>query len=165
MKKILIGLALIIISTALFSQNLTFVSNQITYDVFGESGEVSKNSVIKIYDDKATIIQENETLYLRFVTEMEESHDERFGGITTMNVLCEDEHKELWLLGISHVKDLEQFIITLYQHSEVGDISLMFFGQFKEDANFNKNETRMISFNINQNNHELHYNIPRQIQR
>ncbi len=149
MKKILIGLALIIISTALFSQNLTFVSNKISYEMLGESGEVNKESVIKIYDDKATIIQENETTHLRFVTEMEESYDERFGGVTTMMVLCKDDYDEFWIFGISNIKELEQFTITLYQESEAGNTLVMFFGHFKEDAKFNKDEPQMISFNTN----------------
>jgi hypothetical protein len=41
------------------------------------------------------------------------------------------------------------FTITLYQDSEAGTISLMFFGHFKEGPKFNKKETQIIAFNIN----------------
>jgi len=138
MKKIIIVLALLVISAALFSQNLTFISNNITYEVYGESGALEKNSVIKIYDNRTVIIQGDETSYLYHITDFEKSSDERYGGIKTAIVLCKDEFGEFWLLGISNIQELKQFIVTIYQDSASGSVFLMFFGVFLEDLNTTK---------------------------
>lgn len=144
MKKFILILTLLVISTVLFSQTLTFLSDRISFDVGGESGEIDKHSVIKIYDHWTVILQGDETTYLFHVTDFEESEDDRYGGIKTAAVLCKDEFGEFWLLGISNIKDLNQFIITIYQGSDSGSSFLMFYGVFKEDKNITK-ETGIVT--------------------
>jgi len=138
-KKIIIGLALIAISAALFAQNLTFVSNQITYEMYGKSGTVNKESIIKIYDHKTVIFQGNDETPLTHMSDFSVSNDERYGGVTTMMVMCKDDADVIWLLGISKIKELNQFTVTIYREDDNGVSMVMFFGAFKESIEEKKN--------------------------